>query len=314
MHVLPNEVISHICTFLDIKTLCRISTVNRRFMKLVYNSLSWKNLFREHFGAVISRCDKNFYEQHFIVISLKSFVEIHFSYLKETLTIGDYIVPLKKNSRFKRLTKSIPQKFSQLRKLTIRGGVKTVFGTFSHLRELNISSCHVSDPKILFSSKLRKLVVSNVTGISWHGMELPTSLKELKITESHLVLPPKNISLLTKLEDLSFTHGKLKDCSFIGNLTKLKTLFLRRNKIKHIPKCISSLRSLTTLDFQRNKITFLPEEIFGLPDLMVAYLYGNKIKMREVYRNFNFSFILSEKFYVETMQHPVFREIMTMSL
>lgn len=314
MHDLPNEIILYICTFLDIRTLCRMSTVNYRFMNLVYNGLSWKNLFKEHFGAIIPKCDKNFYEQHFIVISLRSFVEIHFSYLKETLTIKDYAVPLRKNNRFKRLTKSIPQKFSQLRKLTIHSGIKTVFDTFSHLRELSISSCHVNDPKILFSSKLRKLVVLRVTGISWHKIELSTSLKKLRIAESHLTFPPKNMSLLTKLENLEFTHGKLKDCSFIVNLVKLKTLFLGENKIKYIPKYISSLRSLTTLDFHRNKITFLPEEIFGLSKLMIVYLYENKIKMRKIYENFNFSFILSEKFCIETIQRPIFREIMSMSL
>lgn len=57
----------------------------------------------------------------------------------------------------------------------------------------------------------------------------------------------------------------------------LETLQLKANRLKSIPKTISSLNSLTYLDLSDNLISELPDELFTLP-LRILLLSRNRLQ------------------------------------
>ncbi|MCP4441999.1 MAG: hypothetical protein GY810_24075 [Aureispira sp.] len=90
---------------------------------------------------------------------------------------------------------------------------------------------------------------------------------------------PKEITQLSKLEELSIYYGKLDELpEWIGQLTKLKTLTIQSCQLKKLPKSIGNLKNLTYLSVGYNQLKELPESIGQLNNLTSLNLRSNLLQ------------------------------------
>lgn len=128
-------------------------------------------------------------------------------------------------------------------------------------------------------------------------------LQKLEVTNNDLQCLPASIGELHKLECLYAQHNDIRELpSFAGcevaikeihisnnfitelpdefceNLSHLKILDLRDNKIERLPDKIAHLQALMRLDLSNNSINSLPDSLAQLGHLMSLQLDGNPIR------------------------------------
>jgi Leucine-rich repeat (LRR) protein len=109
-------------------------------------------------------------------------------------------------------------------------------------------------------------------------------IKKLKnllglILEGDLKTLPPEIGELTLLRELNLKNNKLESLPpEIGKLANLRYLFLDNNKLKTLPKEIGNMKNLRLLFISDNQLESLPEEIGQLENLEELWVESNQIK------------------------------------
>ena len=108
-------------------------------------------------------------------------------------------------------------------------------------------------------------------------------LKDLYLEEMEFTELPEEICELTNLEQLSLSRKYLMEDatplktlpSCIGNLVKLRDLFIKDCAMESLPKEIGKLKSLELLQVEQNYLRVMHKEWVNLPDNMVFQWQGN---------------------------------------
>ncbi len=111
---------------------------------------------------------------------------------------------------------------------------------------------------------------------------------------------PNTIGQLFKLKWLYLSKSKLKSIPReIGNLSNLQQLYISDNFLEEIPESLVNLKSLKYLDLQKNQLIEIPKWIGNLENLQYLNLGNNKfktiIKELTILNNLNY-LILNDNF------------------
>ena len=119
---------------------------------------------------------------------------------------------------------------------------------YTELKELEISDSITDIPNVFSKlQKLNKLIISNNGLISLPNSILEgKSIKELEIwSEKNLLKLPDEIDRLESLTDLIIYHTGIKELpNTIGNLSKLKSIWLSDNDMQKLPDEFCKLKNL----------------------------------------------------------------------
>ena len=143
------------------------------------------------------------------------------------------------------------------------GYFKFKINEFGHITELDLSNVE------RYSSDLNKLE---------NFLEPILSLKDLKKCDlrfNHLTKMPEILN--GSIEFLDLSYNRLAYLPNLYNFKTLKSLNLKSNRLRNLPKSIGSLISLKDLNIRNNMISFLPKSINFLSSLQVLDLHGNKL-------------------------------------
>ncbi len=104
-------------------------------------------------------------------------------------------------------------------------------------------------------------------------------LTVLDLSEKSVSQLPKEIGLLTDLEELGLSFNELKEIpDEIGNLTNLKILELHGNKLSSLPLAIKKLQKLEELTLGGNAFKEIPAVVYELIALKRLAFPANKVR------------------------------------
>lgn len=111
-----------------------------------------------------------------------------------------------------------------------------------------------------------KIDSENIVGLGLHGCGIATF--------------PETITNLTSLRFLNLRDNKLSVLpESIGKLSSLKELYLYENQLRELPDSFGNLTSLTKLRLYNNILSDLPESLINLKSLKALYLGSNKLNV-----------------------------------
>jgi len=130
---------------------------------------------------------------------------------------------------------------------------------------------------ILTQCGLTKARVEEITK-SENGRAVWLDLSNKDFSSEGINVLPSAIGELTELRTLILKDNKITTLPFeIFKLKKLRKLDLASNSVEVIPASIAELENLDTLDLRYNGISSLPPEIAKLYKLKYLQLWGNKL-------------------------------------
>lgn len=130
---------------------------------------------------------------------------------------------------------------------------------------------------ILTQCGLTKTRVEEVTK-SENGRVVSLDLSNKDFSSDGIKTLPSAIGDLTELRSLILKDNKITTLPYeIFKLKKLQKLDLASNNVDVIPASISELENLDSLDWRYNGISSLPPEIAKLTNLKYLQLWGNKL-------------------------------------
>ena len=148
--------------------------------------------------------------------------------------------------------------------------------------EAGSNGLHDLPPWLARLTRLRYLGVSNnlLREIDDSIGEL-ANLRRIRLESNQLAVLPATMRRLTKLTDLgvSYNDRLTKPPAFIGELPRLKRLFLGPCGLTEVPAWIRDLRRLVDLDLSSNEIRELPDWIDELGSLRSLSLPGNRLTL-----------------------------------
>ncbi|KAM6064415.1 leucine-rich repeat and IQ domain-containing protein 4 isoform 2-T2 [Theristicus caerulescens] len=105
------------------------------------------------------------------------------------------------------------------------------------------------------------------------------SLRQLRLYKTNLhEIPVQICEYLHHVELLGLSDNNLKCLpKEIVNLTKLKEIYLQKNRFKSIPKELCHIANLEIIDLEQNLISFIPEEVGFLTNLVKLFLASNNL-------------------------------------
>ncbi|UNY97601.1 hypothetical protein MQE36_10945 [Zhouia spongiae] len=139
----------------------------------------------------------------------------------------------------------------------------------------------------LYHANQNNLLNWDITSLNiaeWEGITLyDQRVNQIDFTNKDIETLTADVGKLSELTDLVVqnTDSDLKLTSIpqeIGNLTKLRSLFLNGNSIETIPSSIGNLAELDRLALNSNKLSSLPEEIGNLTNLKWLILNDNGLQ------------------------------------
>ncbi|MGY5353028.1 leucine-rich repeat domain-containing protein [Wenyingzhuangia sp. IMCC45533] len=92
---------------------------------------------------------------------------------------------------------------------------------------------------------------------------------------------PKEIVFIKSLKELNLSNNRLEfinDFTYLSELPKLRSLWMRNNHLKRVSKNLNGLSQLVNLYMENNLLTELPVELSGLKSLRVLHLSFNNFK------------------------------------
>ncbi|MBJ2176307.1 hypothetical protein JBL43_18795 [Aureibaculum sp. A20] len=227
-------------------------------------------------------------------------------FLKSVIISTDF--DIKSIYEFKKLSQVKSLENLVLAYLDINDTIANSFKKFKSLKRLNLNSCKITSPNLLFSAigkknKLTELKLSNnkieklpneikyfknlenfYSSNNQLGTELPlefyslTKLKSIEIQGSTIEIIDDKINNLKSLEVLKIYFNQIyKFSEKLDNLKKLSTLYLNNNKLNTIPKQIGKLSSLKYLKIDDNEFSHLPESISHLRNLDTLICANSKL-------------------------------------
>jgi hypothetical protein len=105
-----------------------------------------------------------------------------------------------------------------------------------------------------------------------------SNITELDLMYKELSEIPKEIGQLQKLKILYLNNNNLNEIpKGIGQLKNLQELYLNHNKLSEIPKEIGQLKNLQELYLNHNKLSKIPKDIEQLQKLKILELEYNKL-------------------------------------
>ncbi|MHA1819964.1 MAG: leucine-rich repeat domain-containing protein [Promethearchaeota archaeon] len=156
-----------------------------------------------------------------------------------------------------------------------------IIGTFSKLRQLDLSSIEVSSlpESIGRLNNLKELRINNNKLSSLpESIGRLNNLKELRINNNKLSSLPESIGRLNNLRELYLGDNELSSLpESIGNLNNLQKLYLEKNKLSSLPESIGRLNNLKELRINNNKLSSLPESIGNLNNLKELLINNNQL-------------------------------------
>lgn len=104
-----------------------------------------------------------------------------------------------------------------------------------------------------------------------------TLLVELDARQNAITELPQYLASCQNLEHLNLGDNKIEDVpmQLLKNLTKMRELYLYRNKLETLPDEMSCLVALEKLSVSKNNLRTLPETVGDLEHLKELYLNGN---------------------------------------
>ncbi len=111
------------------------------------------------------------------------------------------------------------------------------------------------------------------------------NLKKIDLRFNHLTKIPEVFN--NSIEYLDLSYNKILKFPDLSSLVSLKTLNLKSNRLRVIPKTIGSLESLENLNLRNNMISDLAPSIVSIVSLKTLDLHGNKLTKINV--NINYS-------------------------
>ncbi|CAG5119734.1 unnamed protein product [Candidula unifasciata] len=168
----------------------------------------------------------------------------------------------------------------------------------SNLTTLDLSSNNITDV-----SEVENLVKSAFS----------QTLSVLHLDSTGLTRMP-NLSNLTRLHSLTFTHNKISDVPAGSLPLSLTSLYLSFNGIKSVPKDISSMTGLSYLDLSGNLLTYIEPNSFpsSLTDLHLSFTNLTTIT-NTTFSNLNLLRILDLSYnYFSTFPHAAFTDLVSL--
>lgn len=106
---------------------------------------------------------------------------------------------------------------------------------------------------------------------------------KLRLSNQKLTEFPKEILLLTNLQELYLEKNKIKELPpQIKNLKNLQVINLTKNKLTRLPIEFCDLENLHEVRLGKNKIQHFPREIIGLKKLSVFDVHANHFSWDEL--------------------------------
>lgn len=103
---------------------------------------------------------------------------------------------------------------------------------------------------------------------------LPLEFLNLQFNQLNSI--PKEIQCFQALEDLNLSHNQVLNFNHLSELPKLRSLWLRNNKISVLGPSVNKISQLVNLYLENNHLTTLPGHLTGLTSLRVLHLSFNK--------------------------------------
>ena len=157
-----------------------------------------------------------------------------------------------------------------------------VMETMDNLKLLDISyNFLVYLPDFLFSLELWWLNCcdNSLTEIPQQIYQLYPSLRSVDFSWNHLTELPRELSILTALQELMLGHNKLTNISdyfYFERWRDLEKLDLSSNRLEKFPECIGKFGNLIELDLSHNLLSSIPESIGKLNKLSRLMLSRNQ--------------------------------------
>ncbi|KAM6389142.1 LOW QUALITY PROTEIN: leucine-rich repeat and IQ domain-containing protein 4 [Pluvialis apricaria] len=182
-----------------------------------------------------------------------------------TVSPGVLSLDLEELHMEKNLTVSIPRDINCPRHMKVlylgQNHIQDIceeLGKLKYLLSLDFSNSPLSCSSLPVISKLR-------------------SLRQLRLYKTHLKIPVQTCEHLHHVEPLGLSDNNLKCLpKEIVNLTKLKELYLQKNRFENFPKELCHI-DLEIRDLEQNLISLIPEKAGFLTNLVKLFLAFNNL-------------------------------------
>jgi len=269
-----DDIIFHICSFLEPYDLLQCSRINKQFHDVVKHNFLWKKLCQKSLSYTLEEMQqKTYYDTYKLCKQLNKF-----------------IIDLKLMHTCEHLYNATELKFG-INLYEIPSNI----GLLTNLKSINLQNNFLLALPVTMRSltNLQEIDLSGNTDFDFHNIifNLP-HLTKLIFNRTHSTEIPLTISKLTKLEHLEIMHTikpfilpptfPLRPIPRIGyfpdslyQMTNLKVLRIDGNDLSILPDNITQMTNLTCLTFSFNNINKLPENIGNLTQLQTLYMGQN---------------------------------------